>query len=114
MKRLCLTTIFALLGSLAGAPVHAADSEDEMPDAQKIRYCKRIRDHAIQALYSRDGGTPMKLYEEDGSNGPRIINVIIRHIYAEPKIATPQQAETFGLTTCHEMMGLKGGQTQGD
>ncbi|WP_309267935.1 hypothetical protein [Azonexus sp.] len=100
--------IFALLGSLAWAPVHAASVKDEMPDAEKMRFCKRIRDHAIQTLYNRDRGAPMKLYEEDGSNGPRIINVIIRRIYEDPKISSPKEAETFGLTTCNEMMGTQG------
>jgi hypothetical protein len=32
-----------------------------MPDAQKIRFCERVRDHAVQALYNRDRGRPMKL-----------------------------------------------------
>ncbi|MCL2346214.1 MAG: hypothetical protein FWC58_10235 [Desulfobulbus sp.] len=107
MKRLCLTMICALLGILAWLPAgHAAD---DMPDAEKMRFCKRIRDHAIQTLYNRDGGSPMRLYEEDGSNGPRIINVIIRRIYEDRGIATPKQAEDFGLATCNQMMGVAGG-----
>ncbi len=109
MKRLCLTTICALLGPLAWAHGgHAANVPDDMPDAQKIRFCERVRDHAIQALYNRDRGAPMKLYEEDGSNGPRIVNFIIRRIYEEPQISNPKKAEAFGRATCNEMMGTQG------
>ncbi len=108
MKRLCLTTIFALLGPLAWAPAHAASVQDDMPDTEKMRFCKRIRDHAIQTLYNRDRGTPMKLYEEDGANGPRIINIIIRRIYEDPQISDPQKAATFGQDICNEMMGTQG------
>ncbi|MCL2523379.1 MAG: hypothetical protein FWF20_04770 [Betaproteobacteria bacterium] len=102
MKRLCLTMICALL------PAALAWADDEMPEIEKIRFCQRFRDHAVMALYNRDGGTPMKLYEEDGSNGPRIANVIIRRIYADQQIDTPKKAETFSRATCREMMGVTG------
>ncbi len=108
MKRLCLSMIFALLGTLGWAPAQAANVQDEMPDAEKMRFCKRIRDHAIQALYRRDGGVPMKLYAEDGANGPRIMNVIIRHIYEDSQITTPQQAGVYGQDACNQMMETKG------
>ncbi|MDR2187412.1 MAG: hypothetical protein LBE62_05075 [Azonexus sp.] len=104
MKRLCLTTICALLATTALADETPAG----MPEVEKIRFCERVRDHAIQTLYNRDRGSPIKLYAEDGSNGPRIVNVIIRHIYAEPKITTPQDAETYGRQTCYQMMGIAG------
>jgi hypothetical protein len=107
MKRLPLTLSLTMLCALLGPLAYAAD--EAMPEIEKIRFCKRVRDHAIQALYSRDGGSPMKLYNEDGSNGPRIINVIIRHIHAEPRIANPAQAEEYSQATCHDMMGIKDG-----
>ncbi|HEX6733558.1 MAG TPA: hypothetical protein VF096_01995 [Azonexus sp.] len=109
MKRLCLTVLCALLAPLAwGHGGHAGKVPDDMPDAQKIRFCERVRDHAIQALYNRDRGSPMVLYEEDGSHGPRIVNHIIRRIYEEPQISSPKKAEAFGRATCHEMMGAQG------
>ena len=49
----------------------------------------------------------MKLFDEDGSDGARITNHIIRRIYAEPQISSPRMAESFGRATCNEMMGVK-------
>jgi len=49
----------------------------------------------------------MKLFEEDGSDGPRITNFIIKRIYEEPQISSPKKAEAFGRATCNEMMGTK-------
>lgn len=104
-----------LLASLlvASAPLsahtHAGQVGEEMPDAQKIRFCERVRDFALQAFYDRDKGRPIKLFAEDGSPGPRITNKIIKHIYAEPTIASPQQAEAFGRAACNEMMGSSRG-----
>lgn len=92
-----------MLAQLAYAQSSSANA---MPDVQKIRYCERVRDHAVQAFYNRDKGRPMKLFNEDGSDGARITNEVIRGIYAEPKISTQLQAETFGRTTCNKMMGL--------
>ncbi|MDR2838430.1 MAG: hypothetical protein LBV49_07710 [Azonexus sp.] len=104
MKRLPLILCCSLLTS----PVWAQGAPADMPEVEKTRFCERVRDHAIQALYNRDRGSPVKLYAEDGSNGPRIVNVIIRHIYADKKIATPPDAESYGRKTCAEMMGVKG------
>ncbi len=84
---------------------HAGQIDDSMPNAQRIRFCERVRDHALQAFYNRDKGRPMKLFDEDGSDGARITNHIIRRIYEEPQIASPKTAETFGRATCNEMMG---------
>ena len=84
---------------------HAANIDDNFPDAEKIRLCGRVRDIALQALYERDRGNPMKQYQEDGSNGPRITNAIIRQIYAEPQISSPKKADAFARATCNEMMG---------
>ena len=49
----------------------------------------------------------MKLFDEDGSDGARITNHIIKRIYEEPQISSPKKAETFGRATCNEMMGTK-------
>ena len=102
MKRfgLLIFTLFVVHG-----PVAAAD--EGMPDAQKIRYCERIRDHALQTYYNRERGQPIKLFAEDGSDGARITNVIVKRIYADPKISSPKKAEEFGRAKCNEMMGTK-------
>ena len=108
MKRLCLIAFGALIMPAVWAHgSHAGNIPDDMPDAQKIRFCERVRDHALQALYNRDRGSPMKLYEEDGSHGQRIVNHIIRRIYEEPQISSPKKAEAFGRATCNEMMGTQ-------
>ncbi len=103
--------ILAMLGAVfmqaAWAHGHAGPIDDSMPDAQRIRFCERVRDHALQAFYNRDKGRPMKLFDEDGSDGARITNHIIRRIYAEPQISSPKKAEVFGRATCNEMMGTK-------
>jgi len=101
MKHLTLI----LLGLLAVSGAWAVD--DSMPDVQKVRFCERVRDHALQAFYNRDKGRPMKLFEEDGSDGARITNHIIKRIYEEPQISSPKKAEAFGRATCNEMMGTK-------
>ncbi|MBP5987292.1 MAG: hypothetical protein KA538_08915 [Azonexus sp.] len=107
MKRITLTLIGLLAVSGVWAHGHAGQIDDSMPDAQKIRFCERVRDHALQAFYNRDRGRPMKLFDEDGSDGARITNHIIKRIYEEPQISSPKKAETFGRATCNEMMGTK-------
>lgn len=102
MKRFDLLLLTLLV---VGGQVAVAD--DSMPDAQKMRFCERVRDHALQTYYNRERGQPIKLFVEDGSNGARITNLIIKKIYAEPQIASPEKAETFGRTKCNEMMGTK-------
>ena len=62
---------------------------------------------ALQAYYDREKGRPMKVFEEDGSDGARITNIVIKRIYEEPQISSPKKAETFGRATCNEMMGNK-------
>ncbi|MDP3637378.1 MAG: hypothetical protein U0989_18305 [Azonexus sp.] len=86
---------------------HSGRVDDSVPDVQKIRFCERVRDHALQTFYNRDKGRPMKLFDEDGSDGARITNHIIRRIYEEPQISSPKKAETFGRATCNELMGSK-------
>jgi hypothetical protein len=107
MKRLALTLVALLAVSSAWAHGHAGPIDDSMPDAQRIRFCERVRDHALQAFYNRDRGRPMKLFDEDGSDGARITNHIIKRIYDEPQISSPKKAEAFGRATCNEMMGTK-------
>lgn len=107
MKRLLPTLCGLLLASAALAHGHPGPVDDTMPDAQKIRFCERVRDHALQTFYNRERGQPMRLFEEDGSDGARITNYIIRRIYEEPQISSPKKAETFGRATCNEMMGTK-------
>jgi len=100
---------FGLLVMASALPqADAATYGDGMPDAQKIRFCERVRDFAVQAFYDREKGRPMKVFVEDGSAGAHITNVVIKRIYVEPQIATPKAAETLGRETCNEMMGSKG------
>lgn len=108
-KTLALLTTLLLASPPLWAHGHAGQVDDAMPDAQRIRFCERVRDFALQAFYDRDKGRPMKLFAEDGSNGPRITNVIIKRIYEEPQIASPKKAEAFGRATCNEMMGTAAG-----
>ncbi len=106
MKRLiaALLSIISLQSTLAqGNPSEQTDGR--MPEVERTRFCERVRDQALQAFYNRDRGRPMKLFEEDGSDGARITNHIIRRIYEEPQISSPRRAETFGRATCNEMMG---------
>ena len=100
---------FALL-ALAGAQpqAHAGTPGEGIPEAQKVRFCERVRDFAVQAYYDREKGRPMKVFAEDGAAGARITNVVIRRIYEEPQIASPKAAETLGRATCNEMMGGTG------
>jgi len=107
MKRFSVLLMALLAASGALAHGHAGPIDDSMPDAQRIRFCERVRDHALQNFYNRERGQPMKLFDEDGSDGARITNYIIRRIYAEPQISSPKKAETFGRATCNEMMGVK-------
>ena len=107
MKRALVVILCALLMQSAWSHGHPVAVDDSMPDAQRIRFCERVRDHALQAFYNRDKGRPMKLFDEDGSDGARITNHIIRRIYEEPQISSPKKAETFGRATCNEMMGSK-------
>ena len=102
MKRFSLL-IFTML--VLNGQVIAADSG--MSDVQKVRFCERIRDHALQTYYNRERGQPIKLFAEDGSDGARITNTIIKRIYADLQISTPKKAEDFGRAKCNEMMGTK-------
>ena len=108
MKRLLLAALGALFAQVLWAHGgHSGNIDDSMPDAQKIRFCERVRDFALQAYYDREKGRPMKIFVEDGSDGARITNLVIKRIYEEPQISSPKKAETFGRATCNEMMGTK-------
>lgn len=107
MKRFPLLLLALLTSAGAMAHGHPAPVDDSMPDAQKIRFCERVRDHALQAFYNRERGTPIRLFDEDGGDGARITNHIIKRIYDEPQISSPKKAEAFGRATCNEMMGTK-------
>lgn len=108
MKKLALLICCLGLAQGAWAHAHAGQINDDMPDVQKIRFCERVRDFALQAFFDREKGRPMKVFQEDGSNGPRITNHIIKRIYEEPQISSPKKAEAFGRATCNEMMQTKG------
>ena len=102
---LALATALALgVTHGAWAHGHAGQVGDEMADAQTIRFCSRVRDFAMQAFNDRERGKPMKLFEEDGGDGPRVTNHIIRRIYEEPQISSPKKADAFARATCNELM----------
>ncbi len=106
--RLPLTfLVFLLVAPACWSHAHAGKIDDSMPDAQKIRFCERVRDFALQAFFDRENGRPMKVFLEDGSSGARITNHIIKRIYEEPQISSPKKAESFGRATCNEMMQVQ-------
>lgn len=107
MKHLSMLALACLVVAPVWAQGRSATLGNDMPEVEKVRFCERIRDHALQALYSRDQGRPMRLIAEDGSVGARISNHITRRIYEQPKINSPRQADAFGRATCNEMMGTK-------
>ena len=107
MKRLTIASLGLLMMTSVWPHAHAGKIDDSMPDAQKIRFCERVRDFALQAYYDREKGRPMKIFVEDGSDGARITNIVIKRIYEEPQISSPKKAETFGRATCNELMGSK-------
>lgn len=103
--RSCLALVMFLAAAQgASAHGHSAQVGDDMPDAQKIRFCNRVRDFAMQAFNERERGKPMKLFDEDGSDGARVTNHVIRRIYEEPQISSPKKADAFARGTCNELM----------
>jgi hypothetical protein len=107
MKMPTLAGLGLLMMASALPQALAATYGDGMPSAQKVRFCERVRDFAVQAFYDREKGRPMKVFAEDGSDGVRITNIVIKRIYEEPQISSPKKAETFGRATCNELMGTK-------
>jgi len=108
VKRIAGAIAAILLAAGAQGHAHPIPVDDTMPDAERMRFCQRVRDFALQAFYDREKGRPMKVFEEDGSPGPRITNHVIRRVYAEPQISSPKKAEVFGRATCNEMMQVPG------
>ena len=109
IRRLTVAVLYVAPFAMHLAAAHGGmgQIQDGMPEAQKIRFCERVRDFALQACYDREKGRPMKVFVEDGSDGARITNIVIKRIYEEPQISSPKKAETFGRGTCNEMMGSK-------
>ncbi|WP_265943211.1 hypothetical protein [Dechloromonas sp. A34] len=107
MNRWLMSALACLVIAPAWGQGRSAALANDMPEVEKIRFCERVRDQALLALYSRDQGRPMRLIAEDGSAGARISNHITRRIYQEPQINSPSQAHAFGRATCIEMMGVK-------
>jgi hypothetical protein len=105
MRRPTAACIMLLMATAAWPHGNAGKVDDSMPDVQKIRFCERVRDFALQAFYDRDKGKAMMVFAEDGSDGARITNFIILRIYEEAQISSPKKAEAFGRATCNEMMG---------
>ena len=54
MKRLSVAGLVLLATTSAWPHAHAGKIDDSMPDAQKIRFCERVRDFALQAFYDRE------------------------------------------------------------
>ena len=50
----------------------------------------------------------MKVFVEDGSDGARITNIVIKRIYEEPQISTPKAAETLGRGDLQRNDGQQG------
>lgn len=103
MKAL-LIILLALAAPLAQAHGHMPALDDSHPDAAKIKLCSRMADVALEALNDRDKGRPLKTYQEDGADEPKLANEIIRAVYAEPQIASPKKALTFGRARCNEFL----------
>ncbi|HNE43493.1 MAG TPA: hypothetical protein PKY91_09605, partial [Rhodocyclaceae bacterium] len=62
MKLAALILGLAAAGSALGHG-HAGAVDDSMPDAERIRFCQRVRDFAMVAFNDRERGRPMKLFE---------------------------------------------------
>jgi hypothetical protein len=103
MRRRLAFALCLAAAQVVSAHGHPAQVGDDMPDAQTIRFCSRVRDFATRAFNDREKGKPMKLFEEDGSDGPRVTNHIIRRIYEEPQISSPKKADAFARATCNEL-----------
>ena len=69
MKMPILAGLGLLMMASALPQARAATYGDGMPEAQKVRFCERVRDFAVQAFYDREKGRPMKVFVEDGSAG---------------------------------------------
>ena len=54
MKMPTLAGLGLLMMASALPQAHAATYGDGMPSAQKVRFCERVRDFAVQAFYDRE------------------------------------------------------------
>jgi hypothetical protein len=104
MKALLFIALMLGAASAVQAHDHMPVIDDSHPDAPRIRLCSRMVDVALQALNDRDKGRPMKLYQEDGSNEPKIANEIARAVFEEPQISSPKKAISFGRARCNELL----------
>lgn len=108
MVRSMLILGLALAATLAQAHDHMPAIDDSQPEAARIRMCSRMADVALQALNERDKGLPMRQYQEDGGDEPRLANQIIQAVYAEPQVSSPKKARTFGRAKCNEFLQAQG------
>ena len=56
MKHSSLLLMTLLLAGGAWAHDHSGPIDDGMPEAQRIRFGERVRDHALQNFYNRERG----------------------------------------------------------
>lgn len=103
MKTLLLVCLL-LAAPVAQAHDHMPAIDDSHPDAARIRLCSRMADVALQALNDRDKGRPMKQYQEEGADEPKLANEIIRAVYGEPQVSSPKKAMTYGRARCNEFL----------
>lgn len=98
-----------LVGLTVALLATSAVAQEAMPDTQKSRFCQRVSDFAVRAFFDREKGRPMLHFDEDGSDGARVTNAIVRRIYDTPQISSPKKAAAFSLGTCNEMVGAPRG-----
>lgn len=96
--------LLLLLSASVLAQGHGGPVADDYPDLAKHRFCERMTDIALQALRDRDLGKPARMFPEDGSDGVRIGNGLIRKVYAEPGISSPKRAMAVGRGYCLEQL----------
>lgn len=101
MSRKAPVVFFLAVVAAAGvAPARA----EEMSEVERMSFCGRVRDFAVQAFFDREKGRPMRVFPEDGGAGPRITNHIVRRIYEEPQISSPKKVDAYSRATCNEML----------
>jgi hypothetical protein len=96
--------LLPLTSTIAFGHGHAAAIDPDQPDAWKYKLCSQMTTVAIQALYDRDKGRPMKIAADDGELVTHIANTVIQKVYAEPAISSPKRANTFGRAFCNEQL----------
>jgi hypothetical protein len=96
--------LLLLLSASVLAQGHGGSVGDDYPDLAKHRFCERMTDIALQALRDRDQGRPPRVFPEDGSDGARIGNGLVRKVYSEPGISSPKRAMALGRGYCLEQL----------